>query len=115
MPVRDSPALCFPSNRRDDGRLVGERMHKVYLRALAASAFLCTQAVWAAAPLPPPVDQQLARDMLKSLVELNTTHAYGSTEAAKAIQGWLLTAGFAPSDVVRLAPPDHPTQGRVVA
>jgi acetylornithine deacetylase/succinyl-diaminopimelate desuccinylase-like protein len=66
------------------------------------------------APLPPPVDQQLARDMLKSLVEINTTHAFGSTEAAKAIRGWLLTAGFAAGDVIFIAPPDHPTKGNVV-
>ena len=65
-------------------------------------------------PLPPPADQQLARDMLQGLVEINTTHAHGSTEAAKAIQGWLLSAGFAASDVIFLAPPDHPTKGNVV-
>jgi acetylornithine deacetylase/succinyl-diaminopimelate desuccinylase-like protein len=65
-------------------------------------------------PLPPPADQQLARDMLQGLVEINTTHAHGSTEAAKAIQGWLLSAGFATSDVIFLAPPDHPTKGNVV-
>jgi acetylornithine deacetylase/succinyl-diaminopimelate desuccinylase-like protein len=52
--------------------------------------------------------------MLKTLVELNTTHAYGSTEAAKAIQGWALTAGFPPQDVVLIAPEDHPTKGNVV-
>jgi acetylornithine deacetylase/succinyl-diaminopimelate desuccinylase-like protein len=52
--------------------------------------------------------------MLKSLVEINTTHAHGSTEAAKAIQGWLLSAGFAAGDVVLLAPSDHPTKGNVV-
>jgi acetylornithine deacetylase/succinyl-diaminopimelate desuccinylase-like protein len=67
-----------------------------------------------APPLPPPADQQLARDMLKSLVEINTTHAEGSTEAAKAIQGWLLSAGFAAGDVILLAPADHPTKGNVV-
>ena len=73
-------------------------------------------AAWgsSAPPLPPPADQQLARDMLKGLVEINTTHAHGSTEAAKAIQGWLLSAGFAPGDVIFLAPPDHPTKGNVV-
>ena len=65
-------------------------------------------------PLPPPADQQLARDMLQGLVEINTTHAHGSTEAAKAIQGWLLSAGFAPGDVIFLAPPDHPTKGNIV-
>ncbi|MEP6546605.1 MAG: M20/M25/M40 family metallo-hydrolase [Gammaproteobacteria bacterium] len=75
-----------------------------------------TTAVWAAAapPSPPPADQQLARDMLKSLVEINTTHAHGSTEAAKTIQGWLLSAGFAAADVLFLAPADHPTKGNVV-
>jgi acetylornithine deacetylase/succinyl-diaminopimelate desuccinylase-like protein len=71
---------------------------------------------WAAVSpvVPPPADQQLARDMLKGLVEINTTHAHGSTEAAKAIQSWLLSAGFAAGDVVFLAPPDHPTKGNVV-
>ncbi|HME40269.1 MAG TPA: M20/M25/M40 family metallo-hydrolase [Steroidobacteraceae bacterium] len=67
-----------------------------------------------ATPLPPPADQQLARDLLKGLVEINTTHAHGSTDAATAIQGWLLSAGFAPGDVVFLAPSDHPTKGNVV-
>jgi hypothetical protein len=67
-----------------------------------------------APPLPPAADQQLARDMLKSLVEINTTHERGSTEAAKAIQGWLLSAGFAPADVILVAPPDHPSKGNVV-
>jgi acetylornithine deacetylase/succinyl-diaminopimelate desuccinylase-like protein len=65
-------------------------------------------------PLPPPADQQLARDMLKSLVEINTTHAHGSTEAAKAIQGWLLSAGFAAGDVILIAPPDLPAKGNLV-
>ena len=68
----------------------------------------------AAATLPPPADQQLARDMLKTLVELNTTHEHGSTEAAKAIQGWLLSAGFPAQDVTFIAPKDHPTKGNVV-
>jgi acetylornithine deacetylase/succinyl-diaminopimelate desuccinylase-like protein len=81
-----------------------------------AVAMVASTMVWAssASVLPPPADQQLARDMLKSLVEINTTHAHGSTDAAKAIQGWLLSAGFAPGDVVFLAPSDHPTKGNVV-
>jgi acetylornithine deacetylase/succinyl-diaminopimelate desuccinylase-like protein len=79
--------------------------------SLAAAATLQASP---APPLPPAADQQLAQDMLKSLVEINTTHAHGSTEAAKAIQGWLLTAGFPAGDVIFLAPPDHPTKGNVV-
>ncbi len=83
----------------------------VWTLSLAAAA--AVQA--ASTPLvAPPADQQLARDMLKSLVEINTTHSEGSTGAAKAIQGWLLSAGFAPGDVVFIAPPDHPTKGNVV-
>jgi len=75
-----------------------------------------TASAWgsSAPPLPPPADQQLARDILKTLVEINTTHAQGSTEAAKAIQGWLLTAGFPARDVLLLAPSDRPTKGNVV-
>jgi acetylornithine deacetylase/succinyl-diaminopimelate desuccinylase-like protein len=75
-----------------------------------------TASAWgsSAPPLPPPADQQLARDILKTLVEINTTHAQGSTEAAKAVQGWLLTAGFPARDVLLLAPSDRPTKGNVV-
>jgi acetylornithine deacetylase/succinyl-diaminopimelate desuccinylase-like protein len=70
---------------------------------------------WASVPnLPPEVDLKLAQDMLQSLVQINTTHAHGSTEAAKAIQGWLLSAGFAAGDVTFLAPAEHPTKGNVV-
>jgi acetylornithine deacetylase/succinyl-diaminopimelate desuccinylase-like protein len=79
--------------------------------ALAGTAPAWT---FSATPVPPSADQQLAREMLKSLVEINTTHEHGSTEAAKAIQGWLLTAGFASGDVILIAPPDHPTKGNVV-
>ena len=50
-------------------------------------------------------DRQLARDMLKTLVEINTTHARGSTEAAKAIQGWLSSAGFPAGDAMILRRP----------
>jgi acetylornithine deacetylase/succinyl-diaminopimelate desuccinylase-like protein len=91
-------------------------MLKSIITLLAASLLGSVQVAGAlaAAPLPPAADQQLARDMLKTLVEINTTHAHGSTEAAKAIQGWLLTAGFPPSDVSLLAPDGHPTKGNIV-
>jgi acetylornithine deacetylase/succinyl-diaminopimelate desuccinylase-like protein len=86
------------------------------MRGLLILGLAFFSAAWAASTslVPPPQDRDLARDMLKSLVEINTTHAHGSTEAAKAIQGWLLTAGFVPGDVVLLAPPDRPTKGNVV-
>jgi len=89
-------------------------MFKPYMTLLVSALSSVYIAGASAAALPPAVDQQLARDMLKSLVEINTTHAHGSTEAAKALQGWLLTAGFPSDDVVLVAPDDHPTKGNVV-
>jgi acetylornithine deacetylase/succinyl-diaminopimelate desuccinylase-like protein len=56
----------------------------------------------------------LARDLLKQLVEVNSTHAHGSTEAAKVLADRFLAAGFAPQDVVLLAPADHPSKGNLV-
>ncbi len=89
------------------------------LQRLLMMAFACIGAngpltTWAASRLPPAADQELARDIFKSLVEINTTHAHGSTEAALAIQSWLLKAGFLPTDVILLYPPEHPTKGNLV-
>ena len=91
-------------------------MYKPHVTLLSAlgSAVLPLAAALAAAPLPAAADQQLARDMLKTLVEINTTHEQGSTAAAKAIQEWMLSAGFAPGDVTFIAPPEHPAKGNVV-
>ena len=68
----------------------------------------------AAAPEAPAADRRLGREMLKTLVELNTTHTHGSTDAAKAIQEWLLTAGFPAEDVTFVAPDDHPSKGSLI-
>ncbi|MFO1469059.1 MAG: M20/M25/M40 family metallo-hydrolase [Steroidobacteraceae bacterium] len=76
--------------------------------AMAASAIAST------ASLPPPVELQRARDMFKTLVGINSTHAHGSTEVAHTIERWMLDAGFAREDVTFIAPPDHPTKGNVV-
>ncbi len=55
-----------------------------------------------------------ARELLRELVEINTTHAYGSTEAAKVLAARFLAAGFAPQDVTLLAPDDQPSKGNLV-
>lgn len=65
-------------------------------------------------PLPPAVDRTLAREILKQLVEINTTHEHGSTGAAVAIRDRLLAAGFPAAQVVLIAPPEHPSKGNVV-
>ena len=65
-------------------------------------------------PLPPDDDKDLARAILKELVEIKTTHDVGTTVAARAIEQHLLKAGFPAEDVVFVAPSDHPNKGNVV-
>ena len=65
-------------------------------------------------PLPPEPDRVLARAIFKELIEINTTHEHGSTEAAEAIRRRLLAAGFAEDDLTFIAPPDRPTKGNFV-
>jgi len=65
-----------------------------------------------AAGSEPPVP--LAREILAQLIGINTTHAHGTTPAAAALAERFRAAGFAPADVVEVAPPDHPEQGNLV-
>jgi acetylornithine deacetylase/succinyl-diaminopimelate desuccinylase-like protein len=82
---------------------------------LVLSASLCAAtsipAVHASEPAPPV---PLAREILAQLIAINTTHAHGTTVAAAALAERFRTAGFAPADVVQVAPPDHPEQGDLV-
>jgi len=64
--------------------------------------------------VPPPASLALGRDVLKELVEINSTHAFGSTGAAKAMAARFQAAGFAPTDVRVLIPDGHPEKGNVV-
>src|ERR1700733_10280926 len=79
-------------------------------------ALAAVSTTWAATPgpLPPPADQELARDILRELVDINTTHDHGSTAAAQVIQQQLTAAGFPAEDVVLIAPADKPTKGNIV-
>ena len=65
-------------------------------------------------PLPPEPDRVLAREIFKELIEINTTHDHGSTEAAQAIRRRLLAAGFAESELTFIAPPDRPVKGNLI-
>jgi len=91
-------------------------MKSTFLQCCVGVAVFWCQGAWAESPgpLPPATDRQLAREIFKELIEINTTHTYGSTQAAEAIQRRLLAAGFAPADVVLLAPQGHPTKGNVI-
>jgi acetylornithine deacetylase/succinyl-diaminopimelate desuccinylase-like protein len=93
----------------------GKPMIRRTLPSVAAT-FLITMSAFAyalpPAPQPPDAIKVLAFDVLKSLVETNTTHTFGSTGAAEQIAARLRAAGFAPEDVTLIAPVDHPTQGK---
>jgi acetylornithine deacetylase/succinyl-diaminopimelate desuccinylase-like protein len=87
-------------------------------RLLAAIALV--SATWygagaAAATTPTAADPALGRDILRELVEIRSTHANGTTVAAKAVQARLVSAGFAPADAQLLVPAEHPESGNVVA
>ena len=92
-------------------------MHSSIARAayvvLVGAVALAANAPLAAQPVPPPEYQRLAREILKELVEIDTTHAKGSTAAAKAIAERLLGAGFPPADVQVIGP--RPEKGNLVA
>lgn len=64
--------------------------------------------------LPPAANLALAHDVLKQLIGINSTHAFGSTVAAKAMAARFIAAGFAPADVQVLIPADHPLKGNLV-
>lgn len=82
--------------------------------ALALLASTAAGAMPAPGPIPPAADQAEARAMFKELVEINSTHAYGSTKAAEALRARLLAAGFAPGDLTLIAPEGKPTKGNLV-
>lgn len=61
-----------------------------------------------------PPHQQMARDFLMQLVEIDTTHSTGNTTlAAEAMAAQLLAAGFPEEDVQVLGP--RPDKGNLVA
>ena len=85
-------------------------------KALLACLCGAVGAAWSATPgpVPPEDDKELARVILKELIEIKTTHDVGSTVAARAIEQHLLKAGFPAADVTFIAPADHPSKGNVV-
>ena len=108
-------AILGIGDRHESHRMRTSRHSSMGLTASAIALF-AVQGAGAATPgpLPPEADRALARDILRELVDINTTHAYGSTAAAQIIQKQLLAAGFPAEDVVLIAPADKPSKGNVV-
>jgi acetylornithine deacetylase/succinyl-diaminopimelate desuccinylase-like protein len=68
---------------------------------------LCIQTAWGAAP-GVEANRELAHDILKQLIEINTTDSIGSvTAAAQAMAKRLLDAGFPAADVTLAGPNDR--------
>jgi acetylornithine deacetylase/succinyl-diaminopimelate desuccinylase-like protein len=65
------------------------------------------------APLPSTGDRALARDIFRELIEINTTPAGSTTEAAEAMAARLRAAGFTEADLF-IGGPD-PRKGNLVA
>src|SRR5229473_2827301 len=75
---------------------------------------LCAQAAWPAASQRDAATREMAHDIFKQLIEINTTDSIGSTTvAAQAMAKRLLDAGFPKTDVVVIGPNDR--KGNMVA
>jgi len=89
-------------------------MHRHLLKTLSLAV---AALVFTAPPLLGQIDagtRQLAHDIFKQLIEINTTDSVGSTTvAAEAMAKRLRDAGFPASDVVVLGP--NPRKGNMVA
>src|SRR5262245_10594020 len=80
---------------------------------LVVLALVSGGAVPACAAEPPPRPyQDMAKDVLRELIETDTTHAFGSRAAADKIAARLRAAGFPAGDVQVLA--ERPQKGNVV-
>jgi acetylornithine deacetylase/succinyl-diaminopimelate desuccinylase-like protein len=81
--------------------------------SLFATVLFATQ-LQAQQPTLEPQTRQLAHDVFKQLIEINSTDSIGSTTAvAEAMRQRLLDAGFTPADLVILGP--NPRKGNLVA
>lgn len=84
------------------------------LAAVFAALSVCVVAATAGAEQQDATTRELARDVFKQLIEINTTDSVGNvTTAAEAIRKRLLDAGFDAKDVVVLGPNDR--KGNMVA
>src|SRR5690348_16512131 len=83
-------------------------VNRIFAGVLAIAA-LC-----AAAPLDQGT-RELARDIFRQLIEINTTDSSGSTtKAADAMRDRFIKAGFSATDALLLIPEGRPNKGNLV-
>ncbi len=100
------PRPCFPGLRR---RLVFMPLSSLFLGIAGLSSSFA-----AAAAVPAPTERAYARDVLRELIDIDTTATHGTLAAAQAIARRLAQAGFPADDVQLLSPPDQPSRANVV-
>jgi len=84
------------------------------MRSLCVLALGLGLAGWSPAPQPLAPHQQLAHDIYKQLIEINTTDSVGNvTDAANAVAARLRAAGFPAADIFQGGP--TPRKGNLVA
>jgi acetylornithine deacetylase/succinyl-diaminopimelate desuccinylase-like protein len=84
--------------------------------AVAAALLVASTLIAASVRAAPDVqDPNLAREILREMIDTRSTHDVGSTDLARKVQARLLAAGFAAADAQLLIPADHPRAGNVVA
>jgi len=76
--------------------------------SLIATATLC------AAPVSPPLYQEMALRTLAELVEINSVEPAGSLDSVNAIARRLRAAGFTDPDLTILAPAEYPEKANLV-
>ena len=80
---------------------------RIFAGALAMASFC------AAAQLDPET-RELARDVFRQLIEINTTDSSGSTTRAEAMRNRFSAAGFSAGDAQVLVPEGRPNKGNLV-
>ncbi|MDP9349090.1 MAG: M20/M25/M40 family metallo-hydrolase, partial [Gemmatimonadota bacterium] len=91
----------------------GSRLRSLLSPALLGLALGTAAARPASAQTQLDAHQRLAREIFRELIEINTTDAGNTTEAAEAMAARLRAAGFPEADVRVLGP--HPRKGNLVA
>jgi acetylornithine deacetylase/succinyl-diaminopimelate desuccinylase-like protein len=91
--------------------------HGAGLIAAPLAAFAAPPAAVTSAAATPADggDVALARQILRELVEIRSTHANGTAQAAEAVLTRLRSAGFEAADATLLAPAEFPQSANVVA
>jgi acetylornithine deacetylase/succinyl-diaminopimelate desuccinylase-like protein len=84
------------------------------LRIGILAALAATAANSATPPMSSSPDAETAKSILAQLLAIDTTYEKGTVAAVQALRARFLAAGFAASDLITVANPDHPNQADLI-